>query len=75
MLNIILLIAAAYLLCGFVFAIAFVIKGISVVDEGAHGASTGFRIIILPGVIVFWPPLLSKWLVARRKILINPAKE
>jgi hypothetical protein len=75
MLNIILLIAAAYLLCGFVFSIAFVIKGISVVDEGAHGASTGFRIIILPGVIVFWPVLLRKWLLAKKKILMSPAKE
>jgi hypothetical protein len=62
MLSIILLVAAAYLLCGFVFAIVFVIKGVAVVDEGAKGAGVGFRIIILPGAVVFWPFLLKKWI-------------
>jgi hypothetical protein len=59
--NIALIIVAAYLLSGLVFAIAFLTKGLTVVDEGAHGASIGFRIIIIPGVIVFWPFLLYKW--------------
>jgi hypothetical protein len=62
MLNIILLIAAIYLLCGFIFYLLFITKGITVVDEGANGASIGFRIIILPGVLVFWPFLLRKWI-------------
>jgi hypothetical protein len=37
MVNILLLIAVAYLFCGLVFAIAFVIKGVTRVDEGANG--------------------------------------
>lgn len=54
-----------YLLAGLVFAIPFVIKGVQRIDEGAHGSSVGFRIIILPGVIVFWPLLLKKWIRAK----------
>ena len=60
--EIILLIAACYLALGFLFAIAFIIKGVHAIDEGAHGSSIGFYIIIIPGVIVFWPVLLKKWI-------------
>ncbi|MBS1598782.1 MAG: hypothetical protein JST75_11210 [Bacteroidetes bacterium] len=56
-----------YLFCGFVFAIAFIVKGVSVIDEGAHGGSIGFRIIIIPGTMVFWPLLLKKWLRAKKQ--------
>jgi hypothetical protein len=60
--NIILIIAAVYLAAGFVFAIPFVLKGVTKIDEGAHGSKWGFRIIIFPGTIVFWPILLKKWM-------------
>lgn len=58
----ILIIVAVYLAAGFVFAIPFVLKGVTKVDEGALGATWGFRIIIIPGTIIFWPLLLKKWL-------------
>ncbi len=58
-------IAAIYLSFGFLFMIPFVIKGINKIDEGAHGSSIGFRIIMIPGVIVFWPVLLRKWMKAK----------
>jgi len=60
--EIILSIIAIYLACGFVFAIAFIAKGVEKLDEGAHGASIGFRIIVIPGAMVFWPLLLKKWM-------------
>ncbi|HXL58364.1 MAG TPA: hypothetical protein VN958_19010 [Chitinophagaceae bacterium] len=60
--EIFLVITAIYLACGFVFMIPFIIKGVDVIDEGAHGSSIGFRIIIIPGTIVFWPVLLRKWM-------------
>ena len=69
LLNIAFIIIPVYLICGLVFAIAFLIKGIAVVDEGAHGSGIGFRIIILPGVIVFWPLLLKKWMKAVKEIV------
>ena len=65
-LNIILIIIATYLACGFVFAIPFVIRGADKIDEGAHGATWGFRVIILPASIVFWPLLLKKWISANK---------
>jgi hypothetical protein len=64
MLNITLMMVAVYLLCGIIFSIAFLLKGISVIDDGTIGASTGFRVIILPGVITLWPLLLRKWIKA-----------
>jgi hypothetical protein len=60
--NIILIVAAIYLAIGFLFVIPFVIKGVQKVDEGAHGGSIGFRIIIIPGTMVFWPLLLKRWM-------------
>lgn len=64
--NIILIVAAIYLAIGFLFAIPFVIKGVHKVDEAAHGGSIGFRIIIIPGTMVFWPLLLKRWMKAAK---------
>lgn len=58
-------IIAVYLVCGLLFAIPFIVKGVTVIDETAKGGSIGFRIIIIPGVIVFWPFLLKKWINAK----------
>ena len=60
MVQIMLIIVLVYLLMGVVFVIPFLMKGLRKLDEGAHGGSIGFKIIIIPGVIVFWPVLLSK---------------
>ena len=62
MVEILLIIAAVYLLVGVVFVIPFLMKGLNKIDEGAHGSTIGFKIIIIPGVIVFWPVLLAKWM-------------
>lgn len=64
--NIILIVAAIYLAFGLLFAIPFVIKGVQKVDEGAQGGSIGFRIIIIPGTMVFWPLLLKRWMNAAK---------
>lgn len=66
--TITLLIAVVYVVAGFVFAIAFVTRGITRIDEAAQGPGWGFRVIIFPGTILFWPVLLKKWLaVTKRK--------
>jgi len=65
--NFILLIAGLYLAAGFVFAIPFVIKGVTKIDEGAIGSKWGFRLIIIPGTIVFWPLLLKKWMAVNKQ--------
>ena len=61
MVEILLIIAALYLLMGVLFVIPFLMKGLNKVDEGAHGSTIGFKIIIIPGVIIFWPLLLKRW--------------
>ena len=58
---------AIYLAAGLVFAIPFVTKGVTQIDEGAAGSKWGFRVIIIPGVMVFWPLLLRKWMKASKK--------
>jgi len=60
-------IVGIYLLCGLLFAVPFVIKGVKVIDpNGAHGTRWGFRVIILPGTVIFWPVLIGKWVKAKR---------
>ena len=59
---IVLSILVIYLTCGFLFAIPFLIRWIKVIDEGSHDTSLMFKLTILPGVIVFWPALLSRYL-------------
>jgi len=67
MVEFVLIIVLIYLLPGVLFVIPFLMKGLTKVDEGAHGGTIGFKIIIIPGVIVFWPLLLAKWVKANRK--------
>ena len=62
MVEVLLIFAVIYLALGVLFIIPFLMKGLNKVDEGANGSTIGFKIIIIPGVIVFWPVLLSKWM-------------
>jgi hypothetical protein len=61
MVQAILILVIVYLVAGVLFVIPFLVKGLTKVDESAHGGSTGFKLIIIPGVIVFWPVLMKKW--------------
>ena len=54
--------AGLYLLAGLLFGVAFVVRGIERADRGAAGATVGFRLIVLPGVVALWPLLLRRWL-------------
>lgn len=64
MASIILTIFGFYLLLGLLFSIAFLWKGITKVDADAAGTSRYFKLLILPGTIIFWPLLLGKWIKA-----------
>lgn len=64
---VILFIILLYLFAGLIFAIPFLIKGVTVIDEGAVDSKWSFRLIILPGTIVFWPFLLRKWIKALKQ--------
>lgn len=63
------MIAAAFLIllgihlaCGLVFAIPFVFFGVTKIDPHAAHGSWGFRVLIIPGTMAFWPLLLRRWM-------------
>ena len=52
----------AYLLVGVLFAVPFLLSGVRRIDPAASGGTTGFRLLILPGVVALWPLLLTRWM-------------
>jgi len=50
-----------YLSLGVLFSVPFLFKRIQQSDPAARGASLGFRLIILPGVVLLWPLLARRW--------------
>jgi vacuolar-type H+-ATPase subunit I/STV1 len=52
----------AYAALGFLFAVAFVSFGVTRMDPEARGTKLGFRLLIMPGVMAFWPLLLQRWI-------------
>ena len=56
-----LLIGTLYLACGLAFAIPFAFLGAKVIDPVAAKGSLGFKLLIIPGSMVFWPLLLHRW--------------
>jgi hypothetical protein len=53
---------ALYMGVGALFALAFLLLGLTRIDHGAKGAGLGFRLMILPGLIALWPLMLIRWL-------------
>jgi len=56
----------AHVALGAVFAILFLLRGVHRIDPAAPGSTWGFRLMILPGVIAFWPWLAYRWLTGRQ---------
>ena len=57
-----LILLAAYLACGILFAVPFVWFGVNSIDPHARRGTWGFRLLIIPGATALWPLLLSRWL-------------
>ena len=51
---------ALYLLLGLVFSIYFYLRGAEKIDAGTTGTPWHFKVIIFPGVVLFWSVLLIK---------------
>jgi hypothetical protein len=60
--EILLVAAGLYLLCGLIFAIPFVLAGVGKIDPHAARGSRGFRVLIIPGTMFFWPLLARRWM-------------
>ena len=56
--------AGAYLLAGVVFSLLFLVFGLRRVDALAADGSSGFKALILPGIVWLWPIVLLLWLNA-----------
>jgi len=56
-----LIVTGIYLACGFVFALPFIFLGVKKIDPHATHGSWGFRLLIVPGTLAFWPLLLRRW--------------
>lgn len=59
-------IAAAYVAVGVVFATVFLWRWIGRVDPAAHSTPTLFKALVFPGLTALWPLMLGKWLRAAR---------
>lgn len=59
--------AACHAVAGTVFAVAFLWRGLAVVDSAAARGTFGFRLLIAPGAAALWPVMLCKWVSASRR--------
>lgn len=59
--------AAVYGGVGICFAIAFVARGLQIIDPVAQHAGIAFRIALIPGAAALWPLLLRRWILTGEK--------
>ena len=64
---IIIYIVLVYAGLGVIFSIPFLSRWIHIVDESTHESGLTFKLIILPGCIVFWPLLLKRFLESKQE--------
>jgi hypothetical protein len=57
-----LILLGLYFGLGLLFGLAFVLKGVGVIDPVARSGTLGFRLLIFPGAIALWPILAKRWL-------------
>lgn len=57
----ILIAVGIYLALGLLFAIPFALIGVKRIDPHAAHGSWGFRLLIIPGTMAFWPLLVKRW--------------
>jgi hypothetical protein len=57
----ILIAAGLYLVAGLFFCAALLKSGLSTLDPGTRNSEIGFRLLIIPGILVLWPLVWKKW--------------
>ena len=50
-----------YAAAGILFALPFAVRGVARIDPLAAESPWSFRLLIVPGTVVFWPLLLLRW--------------
>lgn len=56
----------AYAAAGLLFAVSFLVRGAERVDPHLAASPVAVRLLILPGVVIFWPLLGWRWLTGRQ---------
>ncbi|MEM1096609.1 MAG: hypothetical protein AAGJ10_18565 [Bacteroidota bacterium] len=51
-----------YAALGLLFAVPFLLKGIGRIDPDAAKGTWGFKLLMIPGVMAFWPLMAKRWL-------------
>lgn len=59
--SVVVVAAAIYLGGGGLFAGPFVTWGVNRIDPAAAAGTWGFRLLIVPGVVLLWPLLAARW--------------
>ena len=59
--RILLILAGIYLAMGFITYFPLLKKGIPTFDDSMHETPFVFKVLLLPGIVVFWLPLYLKW--------------
>ena len=57
----IVVLSALYFSAGIAFCVFMLIKGIERMDPNAKSTGIGFKLLIIPGLVAFWPVLWKKW--------------
>ena len=52
----------AYVIVGVLAAIALEIWGLEWLDPAVDESSRGFRVLIFPGLVAFWPLFVKRWI-------------
>ena len=55
-----------YAAAGLLFALPFLVIGAARVDPHLAGSARTVRLLILPGVVIFWPLLAWRWIAGRQ---------
>lgn len=50
-----------YAALGLLFVLPFVLRGAAAIDPGAREGTWGFHLLMVPGVVAFWPLLAHRW--------------
>src|SRR5687767_5669568 len=60
----------AYAALGAVFGVFFLWKWVARFDRAAANATWGFRVLVFPGIVLFWPLFLERLLRGRSRVEI-----
>ena len=63
-----------YLLLGISSWLLLFLPKIDRIDTNAKGSSVFFRILLLPGVSIFWPYLTYRWILKKKPASVSHSK-